>query len=309
MARTFYRTKTHLRDELRARLGFGSQTATTIQNKLMGSWLDSARSLIYNDYTPDDLRVTNDHIQTTVGYTAIGWPQYANRNKLVMNGVYAKVNGQWRPLTQGIDYNKDTDVEQALYGAPEAWDYGSGGVLEIWPRPDDNYDIRLETYFPLNDFRADLTEWQASTVMAVGDIVIPTSPASWPTPLRGKDKFYYEVHAVTGDATTGSTEPTWSTTLLTDAGLETIYDVDDNNVSYTVRPNDCMVDDTLVLELAIAYGKAHYRQADAEFAMSSAMRRLDKLKAQQHGRRRYLRKPPRRMNDPFPSVSDDFVRS
>lgn len=309
MSRAFYRNKTHMRDELRARLGFGSQTATTIQNKLLGSWLDSARTLIYQEYVPEELRITNEELTLTNGGWYASWPKYINPQELTGIGVYAKVNSSWRPLRLGITHDMNTALENGLRGAPEAWDYGNVGTLDFWPMADAAYAIRIEGHLPLGEFRSDLSEWTSSTAKAVGDIVIPTSQPSWPDPLRERDKFFYEVFAVSGDATTGATEPAWQAFQPVIESYETILSVQDNNVSYRVVTNDCMVDDSLVLELALAYGKSHYRQADAEVAMNTAMQRLNRLKAKRHGRRRYLRKSAEEVSNLFPSVSDPFVRS
>lgn len=300
MSLPFHRTKEHLRDELRALLGFGSQTATTIQNKLMGSWLERARTFIYNEYRPAEMRVVDETLSTVANTLQYDWPDQIDYQELIFEGVLAKIDGtNWIPLKQGIDWPHDNVTEGGTTSFPLAFDIGA--QLEIWPKPDAVYPLRIEGMRRLGEFRADLTDWAADTATTVGDIVIPTSAPAWPNPLAAEDTFYYEATAVAGDTKTDpTTEPTWPTTH---GGV-----VVDDQVTWTAVRNHCMLDDELVLELALAWGKSHYRQADAEVAMSTVQQRLNKLKGKQHGRRRYIRGQKHEAGMAFPQVSDPFTR-
>lgn len=300
MSLPLHRTKDHLRDELRALLGFGSQTATTIQNKLLGSWLERAQTFIYNEYRPQELRVVDESLSTATNTILYDWPDQIDYREMIFEGVYAKIDGtNWLPLAHGVSWLDDSVTESGITSFPQAFD--TGPQLEIWPKPDGIYPLRIEAFKRVVEFREDLTEWVADTATAVGDIVIPTSPPDWPLSLDAEDTFYYEATAVAGDTKTDlTTEPTWPTT----AGGTVV----DDQVTWTAVPNHCTVDDALVLELALAWGKSHYRQADAEVVMNTLMQRLNKLKTKQHGRRRYIRGQNHVVNQPFPQVSDPYSR-
>ena len=68
------------------------------------------------------------------------------------------------------------------------------------------------------------------------------------------------------------------------------------------------IDDRLIIQYAVAYGKAHLGRPDAEDAMAALNARLGQLKAEQHGERVYLRENPGRVRraarevQPFPKV-------
>jgi hypothetical protein len=67
--------------------------------------------------------------------------------------------------------------------------------------------------------------WTASTAMSVGQYASSTTY----TP------YVFEVTAVTGDAKTGSSQPTWTTTVFDDSGADVGTTVTDGNVTWTVR--------------------------------------------------------------------------
>lgn len=304
MSLPFKRTKEHLRDELRAGLGFGAQVASTIQNKLMESWLDRAQSFIYDQYRPQELRVVDDSISTVAGTRLYDWPDQIDYRELWEFGVYAKIDGtNYIPLTHGIDWTHNNITESGIQSFPSNFD--TGPQLEIWPEPNAAYPLRLEGFKRIGEFRADLSDWAASTAYAVGDIVVPTSAPTWPSPLDDEDHFYYQVSAIAGTGTSDSAEPTWPTT----AGGTVIDNAGANQITWTAVRNDCTVDPALVLELALAWGKSHYRQADAEIVLNTVTQRLNKLKAKQHGKRRYIRGQKSAADLTLPIVSDPFVRS
>ncbi len=136
-----------------------------------------------------------------------------------IEGMWAQQNGDyWRPLDRDITPAHDSDYDD-IYDYPYRYDIrynASVGKtqIEIWPKPDDIYPMKLEG------------------MMVVGPFVQDGDRASF--------------------------------------------------------------DSRLILLYAIAFGKAHLGKQDAKSAMDAWTTRLTRIKANQHGTRRYVRKNPTR---------------
>lgn len=138
-----------LRAELLGRLGFASQGAAA--GNLVpaaDSFLQRAQEFIYWHYNFNELKKTYDW-SINAGQTLYDWPDDMDPRQATILRVLQ--DGQWFPLTEGIEYYHDTDVDTRTY--PQRYDRKA--QLEIYPQPDEAYIVRSDYYSRLGRFTQD----------------------------------------------------------------------------------------------------------------------------------------------------------
>lgn len=245
----------HLRDEVRARCGFGNQVIDTVQQGRFDSWIREAQSDIFwqHDF---HARRAETSVNTVASQSYVDWPSNVDPDRIV--AITVKVNDVWLPVTpRGIDWPHDTFQASATFPLR----YDTGPTLELWPTPDIVYELKIEHYQRPRTLHG-AAAWAANSNYSLGDFVTPATgviafPGQLPTVLH-RSHFVYEV---TVDGADTTTEPTWpiveNATVLN--GVQ----------EFTARLNTVTVPDSLVLKLALYKAKLHYRQPDAEEAIGA----------------------------------------
>lgn len=138
-----------LRAELLTRLGFAAQGAAAGNMvPAADSFLRRAQEFLYWHY---DFNELNEVYEWTLsaGETLKDWPDEMEPRNATLFRV--RVDGEWFPLTEGIEYYHDTDVQTRTY--PQRYDRKA--QLEIYPEPDTTYQLRAEHYKRLGRFTQD----------------------------------------------------------------------------------------------------------------------------------------------------------
>lgn len=138
-----------LRAELLARLGFTSQGAAAGNMvPAADSFLQRAQEFLYWHYTFNELKKVNDWT-LNAGQTLYDWPDDMDPRQATILRVLQ--NEEWFPLTEGIEYYHDTNVETRTYPTR----YDRKAQLEIYPEPDQTYTLRCDYYSRLSRFTQD----------------------------------------------------------------------------------------------------------------------------------------------------------
>lgn len=282
MALPVQRSLQHIRDEVRARCGFGVQVATAAQKGMFADFVREAEQDTYYDFGFRELKTTWQ-ISTVAGQILYDWPAGVDLSRTI--NLQVLYESAWIPIKpKGIEWPHDTFVTQRNFPLR----YDDGPQLELWPEPDAVHTVQIEGYTRRPRPLYDPSAWAVNTPYAVGAFVVPlTGLIAWPAPLpvtATQSHFVYECTAA--GTSHASVEPTWPTT---DGGTVT-----DGTVTWTARLNAVAVPDTLVARLARYKAKLHYRQPDAEEAMGSFQSLLSNLKKGQQVDRRYVRPVGRR---------------
>lgn len=285
MALPVRRSLQHLRDEVRARCGFGTQVATAAQTGLFADFVREAESETYWEFDFREL-LTETDFSTVADQVLYDWPDAVDPARAI--NVQVLYQDVWLPVRpRGIDWHHDTFAEQDQANFPLRYD--DGPQIELWPKPDAVYTVRIEHYTRRPRQLYDPSAWVANTAYAAGDFVVPaTGVIAWPTPLPATAHLSHFVYECTTAGTShASTEPTWPTT---DGGTVT----DGGTLVWTARLNTVVVPHELVARLARYKAKLHYRQPDAEEAMGSFKALLSNMRKGQHVDRRYVQPLGRR---------------
>ncbi len=281
MALPVQRTLQHIRDEVRARCGFGTQVASAAQKGLFSDFVREAQESIYHEFDFREIKTTTT-INTVVGQVFYDWPDGVDTTRTI--SLQVQYESAWIPVTpKGIEWPHDTFAGQRNFPLR----YDDGPQLEIWPEPDAVYPMRLEHYARPRKLY-DPSARANNTVYAVGDRVVPqTLVHAWPTPLSDtlhRSHFTYE--CTSSGNSNASLEPVWP---IVEGATVT-----DGTVTWTARLNTVTMPDGLVARLARYKAKLHYRQPDAEEAMGDFRSMLDNLRAGQQVDRRYVQPVGRR---------------
>lgn len=145
MALPLKRTLGELRSELSARLGFGAQGGSGVNQVLLNSFLQTAQDGLYWQYDFEELRKTTedaaaDNIVTGVGQTLYDYPDDCEPRRIIE--VAVSYQETWQILKEGIDARHDSVAATQSY--PLRFDRRQ--QLEIWPQPNGQYPLRIEYY-------------------------------------------------------------------------------------------------------------------------------------------------------------------
>jgi hypothetical protein len=138
------RTLGELRTELKARLGFVTQgSGSKLVDPLLTSFLQEAYDYVFSELGAT-LSRRRTKIKTTKGSNLYDF--HDDEADLNINpadvreiGIY-ETDTSYFPLRQGIDEQMRADVTQR--GLPERWDV-LNGQIELWPTPDQSYELSL----------------------------------------------------------------------------------------------------------------------------------------------------------------------
>lgn len=220
MAAPLYLTKGELRDKLLTRLGYGGLGAAAgMFVPMTDDLLEEAQEQLFQIFT-DEHGVREWELSTGVNQRWYDIPLTCDIDQI--NYIAAKesssTSDDWIPLIRGIDLAHDS-VYEDTEDRPYRYDVRHNPIaskvqIEVWPKPDQIYPMKIEGKMTLLPFVAD------------------------------------------GDRAS--------------------------------------FDSRLVLLYAVAFGKAHLNKPDAKSAMDAWTTRLTRIKANQHGTRRYVRRNPRK---------------
>jgi len=291
----------YLRDEVRARLGYGGQVANTIQSNIINSILQESQRDIFWEYGFQDTRTTTDLV-TVDGTSEYDWPDNVDPNRRVSLQVNIIPSGSpgnavWVPLNgPGIEWIHDTYATDKTYPLR----YDANDKLELWPTPNGVYTVRIE-HFPRLGFFDDPPAWTESTNVVVGQYVkVKTGAISYPAILpKTLHKSHFIFECTVAGLTHATIEPTWP---IVEGGTVTETS---STVEWTARRADATVPDELILSLGLYRAKAHYNQKDSQQALTAFQNMLRRMKEGSIEGRRFIRIPSTKLSKKK-TLFDDF---
>lgn len=140
-----------LRAVLLARLGFGAGgSATGLNQTLLNSFLQNSQYQLYYAYDWRDLDI-HSIVSAGADQTLIDYPEECNPDRILK--IEALYQNTWLPMREGIETQHYTLSNYNERSYPQRFERRA--QIEIWPRPDAVYTLRLRHIRALLPFSED----------------------------------------------------------------------------------------------------------------------------------------------------------
>lgn len=286
MALPVYSAKSVMRAELAARLGFGANAAASLNTTLLNSFLVRAQEELWERLNWAQ-RFEQVDVYVAPAEQSIDYPTLLDPNGIWNIQVDYSGDGQWMPVFDGIDYPLDSVENTNSW--PRRFERRSAYIW-LWPIVNTARSVEITGITKANPAVVTaaahgLVDGQRIRVEDVGGMVEVTN-GLYVVDAPATNSFALHTSA---DAAINSTAYTTYTTGGTiSVGYRLRCEGNLRLGAFAADSDLPTMPEGLVLHMAIAYGKAHYRHPDAQAYMKSVGRRIELARGKEHGNRRYV---------------------
>ena len=288
MALPVYSTRAVFRAELAARLGFTANASASLNNALLNSFITRAQDNVWRRINwPQQF----DQVDYSVApsETSVAYPTELDPNRITAINVETDGDDNWYPVTEGISYQEDSIT--GIHSWPSRYEYQHDFIF-LWPVMPVRLalgivDITvplLRALIELDDI-TQVFDGMRILVEGVGGMVQITDGIYTVGTIAGST---FELNDSADGVIDASAYTAYTSGGTVSVGHNLRFEGTRRVTAFASDSTTLTLPDDLLLDVALMYGKAHYRQPDWQLYQKEMTRTLIKLRGQEHGNRRYV---------------------